>query len=119
MKVEFRPLKEIIVYEARRYDNPRDLARAVAIQSTKPFYLKWCRGWVFKPYPPRAFDTELYAQQHLNGMLYTGIDYTKMVKFQPFIRGAVENVRVAVLDDTLSEHSNAVADWLDSHKPEL
>ena len=88
-------------------------------RGTKPFYLKWCKGWVFKPYPPRAFSTELYAKEYLNGLMYTGIDYARMLKFQPFIRGAVENVRVAVIDDSLSVHSNGVADWLDSYKPEL
>jgi len=115
----FKPLKKIVVVEARRYISPEDLARAVSLQSEAPHYVKWCRGWAFKPYPIRFANTELYAKEFMEDTMYTSIDYASMPKYAPKIKASVEGTMVAVMDDTHSVHSIRAAKWLSEHKPEI
>jgi hypothetical protein len=119
VEIEFRPVRKIVVVEARRYAKPEDLARAVSLQSEPPHYVKWCRGWAFKPYPVRYSNTETFAKEFLAGDMYTSIDYAKMKKFQPHLKGSVEGNPVAVMDDSLSVHSIRATKFLDKHVPEI
>jgi hypothetical protein len=72
----------------------------------------------FRTSLPPALLTSDYAAREFteNGRLHVSIDYAEMAHFRPAVNAAEEKVVIPVLDETPSQVSRAIVNWLSNMK---
>lgn len=118
IKVNYKPLKEYVVYKIIKYSSTDELARRTVIEGNPMShpYLKWIDGIAYRlTYPTSAFLSENLVEQFLDGIVWVEIEYTEMPKLDPTspeIRLKLENTGIPVLDNSNDESETELITWL-------
>jgi hypothetical protein len=115
-----RGLKEIIIFEHVRYPSAEDLARVAILETGgfQPPVLRWARGLAFRIAPSPLLLASDYAAREFaeNGRMHVSIDFAEMSQYKSSVNAAEEKVVVPVLDESPSEVSRRIVEWLKTVK---
>lgn len=117
VKVEYIPIRKIVILEVIRNKTPEELATAIAPakMAGQQVILKWADGVIFNfnGLPP---STDKLMDEFTKGIVYwQSVSYSLMPKYKPLITVSSDiggTAEIGVMDVSMNQTLVKVASWL-------